>query len=1533
MKVLISAVLLTISMTFVQRQANAQNSSVAIGDATPKSNAVLYLKSPGGNQGLIIPIVSTPGGFGEAGMVVYGSVDKKVFYHDGTGWFPIGTGSGGGSTYTLSLSGNNLLLRDASSTVSTVPIAATAPTAANQLLMWDGAKWIATTFSQDAANANGVITVNGIKGKTLPALPSSTQALVYNGTAWVFQALTGGTDSQDLTLNATTNILSLQNDATTVDLSAYKQTLSASGTGTAANGESFPVALSSSGGTVTIKEGSNVQIDQAANVLTINSVAGGSGTVTTVSVAPANGVSGTVTNPTTTPAITVSLGAITPTSVAATGTVTGTNISGTNTGDNAVNTLYSGLVSNATHTGDATGATALLVRGINGVLLSGLGTGILKNTTGTGVPSIATGADLPVMTSTVGGAVPTPPNNTTTFLRGDGTFATPVGGGGGTVTTVSVATANGVSGTVTNPTTTPAITVSLGAITPTSVASTGTVTGTNISGTNTGDNAVNTLYSGLVSNATHTGDATGATALLVRGINGVLLSGLGTGILKNTTGTGVPSIATGADLPVMTSTVGGAVPTPPNNTTTFLRGDGTFATPAGGGTLTAVSVTTANGFSGTSSGGSTPAITLTTPVTGILKGNGTSMTAALNSDLPAMTATVGGAVPTPPNNTTTFLRGDGTFATPAGGGTVTAVSVATANGFSGSSSGGATPALTIVAGAITPTSVAATGTVTGTNLSGTNTGDNAVNTLYSGLVSNATHTGDATGATALTVRGMNGVLMSGLGTGIVKNTTGTGVPSIATGADLPVMTATVGGAVPTPPNNTTTFLRGDGTFAAPAGGMTNPLTTTGDIIYGVGTTPTRLAGAPGVLKSAGAAAPAWGAVNLTTTDVTGILPVANGGTGRATWDGLLLGSGASISDISTGTPGQILRVSGTTPSWSDFAVTSADITDGTITGADLATNINITTTGNITTNAPGNLSIAGTSTLTGATTLTSLSGAGTRMVVADPSGLLSTSTVPTVGWGLSGNSGTTIGTNFIGTTDNVGLSFKTNNLQRMYINNLGQTVIDINNTNPIAAPVSNAILDIVPNGAGIGNIVLRGSFANQSDPVDIEFRNWAGATTLGKIYINPSASDMWFDANGATRLALQNDGDVGIGTTNPAQKLDVVGNVNVSSANTYMIGASTVLSNTGTGNIFVGANNGLFNTAISNTFVGQAAGRDNVGGGDNTFIGRNAGLVNTAGTLNVIVGSGAGQASTGSGNTFVGYRAGFVNTSGVRNTLIGREADVATSGLTNAIAIGYQAVAGASNTLVLGGTGANAVNVGIGTSTPHAQLQLASSVDNRKIVLYEAVDNDHEFIGFGVDGSGALRYQTAVNSNDHIFYTATSATTSSELMRITGTGRVGIGRTPTTNQLEISGNASKAAAGGWLANSDRRIKTDIRDIDNSLELIKSIRPVKYKYTEEWKRRNPSIKDQYYYSFIAQEYQKIFPEAVQGSGEYLDGDKNEILQIDTHNAQIVTIKAVQEQQKIIETQQTEIDNLKKELAEIKNYLSMEAKVVKKKKGRK
>lgn len=90
-----------------------------------------------------------------------------------------------------------------------------------------------------------------------------------------------------------------------------------------------------------------------------------------------------------------------------------------------------------------------------------------------------------------------PAGTASQYYRGDKTWATfPTFG---TVTNVSVVTANGVSGSVANPTTTPAITLTLGAITPASVTATGNLLGSNLSGNNTGDQTI-----------TLTGDVTGS---------------------------------------------------------------------------------------------------------------------------------------------------------------------------------------------------------------------------------------------------------------------------------------------------------------------------------------------------------------------------------------------------------------------------------------------------------------------------------------------------------------------------------------------------------------------------------------------------------------------------------------------------------------------------------------------------------------------------------------------------------------------------------------------------------------------------------------------------------------------------------------------------------------------------------------------------------------------------------------------------------------------------------------------------------------
>ncbi len=101
-------------------------------------------------------------------------------------------------------------------------------------------------------------------------------------------------------------------------------------------------------------------------------------------------------------------------------------------------------------------------------------------------------------------------------------------------------------------------------------------------------------------------------------------------------------------------------------------------------------------------------------------------------------------------------------------------------------------------------------------------------------------------------------------------------------------------------------------------------------------------------------------------------------------------------------------------------------------------------------------------------------------------------------------------------------------------------------------------------------------------------------------------------------------------------------------------------------------------------------------------------------------------------------------------------------------------------------------------------------------------------------------------------------------------GDVGINRTPTTNTFEVGGTASKVTAGDWLANSDARIKTDIKDLTDAVDVIQRLRPVEFRYTEEYEDQNSSIEDRPYYNFIAQEFQEVFPNQVQrtmGRGFY------------------------------------------------------------------
>jgi Repeat of unknown function (DUF5907) len=505
----------------------------------------------------------------------------------------------------------------------------------------------------------------------------------------------------------------------------------------------------------------------------------GGGTVTQVSVVTANGVSGSVATSTTTPAITLALGAITPTSVAASGaisagaTVTGSNLLGYNSGDQVI--ILSGdrmltegsdfLITESgdyiLETGDVTGqgtgripavitpqavsydkmqyvsaTDRLLGRQSAGpglveeITCTAAGRAILddasatdqRTTLGAAASGPITASDLTIATnnrllgrSTSGGAVEEISLGTGISLAGTVLSAT---GTGGTVTDVTVTASNGITASVGTSTTTPAISLGLGAITPTSVVASGSVTGTNISGStsgaNTGDQTI--TLTGPV-----TGSGTGSFATTIT--NGAVTydkiqttSAVGRLLGSESIGNSITEIIIGSNLSLVANTLSASAPG--TGTVTSVNADGSTT----GLTLTGGPITT----SGTLTLGGTLALT----------NGGTGATSA------AAALTSLGAYPAAnPNGFTSNA------------GTVTTASVVTANGVSGTvANDTTTPAITIILGAIVPTSVASTGTVTGTNLSGTHTGTSSgSNTGDQTITLTGDVTGSGTGSFAATI--------------------------------------------------------------------------------------------------------------------------------------------------------------------------------------------------------------------------------------------------------------------------------------------------------------------------------------------------------------------------------------------------------------------------------------------------------------------------------------------------------------------------------------------------------------------------------------------------------------------------------------------------------------------------------------------------------------------------------------------------------------------------------------------------------------
>jgi hypothetical protein len=303
----------------------------------------------------------------------------------------------------------------------------------------------------------------------------------------------------------------------------------------------------------------------------------------------------------------------------------------------------------------------------------------------------------------------------------------------------------------------------------------------------------------------------------------------------------------------------------------------------------------------------------------------------------------------------------------------------------------------------------------------------------------------------------------------------------------------------------------------------------------------------------------------------------------------------------------------------------------------------------------------------------------------------------------------------------------------------------------------------------------------------------------------------------------------------------------------------------------------------------------NTTGNSNTANGKSALQFNTTGVLNTADGHTAlGSNTTGFQNTATGNGALSSNTTGNENTALGNSANVSMGALNNATAIGSKAIVSADNSMVLGSingsNGAtNSVKVGIGVTDPSHYLTVKSP-DSETMRLIGPLGN----FGYGARlnfGDGDIVYIEEPTD---------------DIMRIQA-GRVGVGRTPMTNKLEVEGEASKTTPGSWVGNSDARLKKNIMPLNSHemLDKLLALQGVTYEWNDD--KTGSARPEGVQYGFVAQNIQTVFPTLV-------EEDKLGYLQTAYGTYDAMTVEAIRALHEKIEAQQAEIEKLKTRNAE-------------------
>jgi hypothetical protein len=437
---------------------------------------------------------------------------------------------------------------------------------------------------------------------------------------------------------------------------------------------------------------------------------------------------------------------------------------------------------------------------------------------------------------------------------------------------------------------------------------------------------------------------------------------------------------------------------------------------------------------------------------------------------------------------------------------------------------------------------------------------------------------------------------------------------------------------------------------------------------------------------------------------------------------------------------------------------------------------------------------------------------------------------------------------------------------------------------------------------------------------------------LSGTYPNPSVVSSSANTPNAI-VSRDGSGDFSANSISLAGTLNLPATSATGNAGIINSGGLSFLHAYGSNNTFLGTSSGNFSlTGVGDTATGFGTLLADTSGFYNAAFGVSALSANTSGSYNSAFGAGALQANTtGNYNSSFGDGSLSSNTSGLGNVAVGVLALVNNTVGADNVAVGINALQQNSTSDNNTAIGADALfsqffsNGGLEWSGYNTAVGASALFNNNPSAAFNAIQNTA--VGFeslfsnttglqntavGDEAGNRTGSVAAYGGGTVVFVANTTGNFNTLLGRGTGTTAANLSNCTAvgidaycdgSNEVRL-GNAFVTSIGGevaWSALSDRRAKKDIRDISLGLDFVLQLRPVEY----ELKRGNGRTD----MGFVAQDIEALLGD------EYnvltVGGDEDRMLSLRYTDLIAPLVKAVQEQNRIIEELRARVRELEKE----------------------